>query len=183
MLCAFCDEPWRDAPAFFGGSDCLLVGLAPAHVACRHRRGPGATRDFAYLNTKGSPARTRGLLFGGDGAAGTARLRVPDDLGDAEVEIRDSDLAFERGPLAPAAGDRDDGGTAVYGVDAIEVWGAGDDAALATAAAGRKEARRDAAAYIQRAREVDKAAFGAGKRARKSQLQRLRSRSLSTRFG
>ena len=83
---------------------------------------------------------------------------MPDDLGDAVLDVRPSCLSFEAGDLAPTAA-REPGDSRV-GLAALEVWGVcGSPDDLAAAVAGRAETRKDAAAFIQKARTVDKAAF------------------------
>ena len=151
---ALLDEPWRDAFDFYGGSGCLVLGLAPVYVCCRPRLG--SNRQFQYLNTKGSAAKVKGLCVGSGGSPASARLLVPDALADAAVYVRETCLAFEAGDVAGGAAAADGG---AVDVAALEVWGVGDADALAAADAGRAANREDRAAFVQRTRQVDKAKF------------------------
>ncbi|KAJ1458864.1 TLD-domain-containing protein [Pelagophyceae sp. CCMP2097] len=147
----YADAPWKEAIDFFGGSDCFVFALRPVVRICRPRRGAAARREFCYLNLAGA-TRVRGLCAGGSGGpvvAEKARLRIPEQLGDAVVEARGSCLTYEVGDLAPSHDPER------VELQALEVWGLGG----AAAAKGRLEAQKARAQYIDKTRKVDKAAF------------------------
>lgn len=153
---------------YYGGSGCFVFSLRPrvevranfgraergrsrlCPQICWPRRGAGARRDFMYLNTKG---RHKGICIGSSGDPASARIAIPEQLGDATVTARRSCLTFESGDLAPSAlqGNVD--------IDAIEVWGVGDQDLIEAAAKGRDESRQLRADHVRKAGTVDKYKF------------------------
>lgn len=148
---AYLDTPWKEWHTFYGGSGCFVFALKPTLEICRPRRGPGANRHFMYLNTKG---RHKCVCLGSSGDPDSARLRIPEQLGDATVNIRRACLTYEAADLAPSSlsGEVD--------IDAIEVWGVGDQAAIAEAGKARDESRQTRADHIRKAGTVDRRQFG-----------------------
>jgi len=151
---ALLDEPWREWHTYFGGSSCFIFSLRPNLKICRPRRDLGARRDFMYLNTKAH--KFKGIALGGSGTdPKTSRLVIPEQLGDATVMLRRSDLTFESGDLVPPSSAPD----GIVSIHAIEVWGVGNYDQIKAASQGRVDARKTRAEYVSRAGKVDKAKF------------------------
>lgn len=148
---AYLDQPWREWHTFYGGSGCFVFSLSPTLQVCRPRRGPGTTRDFMYLNTKG---RSKGLCVGSSsGSLETGRIVVPHQLADATVTTRSSCLTFEAGKLTPSSLQEQ------VDIDALEVWGVGDSEEIAEAIKGRNESRETRNERLRKAGTVDKSKF------------------------
>lgn len=103
-----------------------------------------------YLNTKG---KFKGICIGSSGDPSSARIAITDRLGDAKVTARRSCLTFESGELAPSSVDEE------TDIDAIEVWGVGDQDTIDAAAKARDDCRQTRADYVRKAGTVDKKMF------------------------
>ncbi|TYZ59138.1 hypothetical protein PybrP1_000063 [[Pythium] brassicae (nom. inval.)] len=137
----FCDSEWKESTRAYGGNGCFLFRFEPA-ISVYRVTGAASSDGVMYLNSKGF-ALPRGLGMGG--TTSQFRLFLSEDLDESSYTTTKG-LAFEGGRLS---------GRDNFTIDALEVWGCGDDADVARQSAFRQ----DAAELITRARKVDKAQF------------------------
>ncbi|KAF1330262.1 hypothetical protein FI667_g5459, partial [Globisporangium splendens] len=136
----FCDSGWKESSRMYGGNGCFLFRLEPQ---INIYRVSGVSNDnFMYLNSKGY-SLPRGIGMGGN--TNKFRLFVSEDFDESSYTTTQC-MSFESGKLSSREH---------FTIDAMEVWGCGDEEDLLNQKASRKET----AEMINRARKVDKAQF------------------------
>ncbi|CAM9821557.1 unnamed protein product [Ascophyllum nodosum] len=140
------DSPWKESNSFYGGEGAFLFRLDPDLKIIPSKIASNG--NFQYLNLKGF-SLPHGIGMGGTTEA--FRFFLPEAL-DGTCVGRSACLTFEQGELCPHS-------TRHFELDAIEVWGVGGTEALAEALEAREKQRENAAAQIQKARQVDKSKF------------------------
>lgn len=137
----FCDSEWKESTRMYGGNGCFLFRLEP-DVRVYRVSGNSDSGGVMYLNSKGY-ALPRGLGMGGN--TSKFRLFLSEDLDESSYTTSKC-MAFESGRLS--SHER-------FVIEAMEVWGCGDEDDVVRQRAFRK----DTAEMINRARKVDKAQF------------------------
>ena len=162
---AFSQERWREERRWYGSSSSFLFSLSPELKLYPAR---GSETNYQWLNTRAHSPKQHGLALGGSTDLKTKRLFLPSSLDECFVGA--SDQTYWPGALVPAWALRSGAGSgAASGVggsesdcvdiDAIEVWAVGGDKQIADALSARGKQRELNADTLQKARQVDRAAF------------------------
>lgn len=147
---AYASSPWKKegSSEFFGSAECFLFQMYPRIKVMRTSSNPrGGRYQYFHINNMTVNSKTaKGIGFGG--SASQPRLFIPTSLD--KCYAGSTDTSFEPGELVPCKH-----GKKWFELDCLEIWGLGDDHAMGA----RTNHRKLHDAHLQKARQVDKAAF------------------------
>jgi hypothetical protein len=143
-----CAASWKDSNKTYGSAQNFLFALQPAMRIMRAHPGSKET-DFQWLNERGYQMPHG---FGCGSPERGFRLFLNEGL-DACV-AKSSDLNFEAGAMLGPTGTQ-----GRFELAELQVYACGGDAVVERGLQGRKLARQVAGEKLQKARQVDRAAF------------------------